>query len=202
MEQNFQTSFIPQKSIVKERVISAQSISFVTIISLFIFLAIAVGTGALYFYKGVLVKNIQEIENTLSLAQDRFEPSKISELQDLDNRLIAASDILSNHISVTPIFEALQQVTMKTVRFTSFSYTLPDENNSRVLVKLAGVGIGYRSVALQADLFSQNQNFIDPVFSNLQLDDKGNVNFDLDFSVDPGFVNYKQTILTREAGTN
>lgn len=200
MEQNFQTSFIPKKSIVKERAISAHSISFVTIISLFIFLAMVVGTGVLYFYKGVLDKDISGIENTLGLAQNRFEPSKISELQDLDNRLIAASDILSKHISVTPIFEALQKVTMKTVRFTSFHYSLPTEASGKVMVKLSGVGIGYKSVALQADLFSQNQNFIDPIFSNLQLDDKGNVNFDLDFAVDPSFVNYKQNILTREQG--
>lgn len=202
MEQNFQTSFIPKKSIVKERAISAQSISFFTILSVFIFLTVGVGTGALYFYKGVLAKDILKIENTLSSAQNRFEPSKISELQDLDNRLIAASDILSKHISVTPIFEALQEVTMKTVRLTSFNYTLPTEPNGRVSVRLSGVGIGYRSVALQADLFSQNKNFIDPIFSNLQLDDKGNVNFDLDFSVDPSFVNYKQTILTREQANN
>jgi hypothetical protein len=49
-------------------------------------------------------------------------------------------------------------------------------------------------VALQSDLFAQNKNLIDPVFSNLTLDDKGNVDFDLEFSVDPSFINYKKVL--------
>ena len=59
---------------------------------------------------------------------------------------------------------------------------------------MSGQAIGYRSIALQADLFAKNKNLIDPVFSNLSLDDKGNVLFDLTFSVDQSFVNYKQVV--------
>lgn len=199
MEQNFQTSFIPKKSIVKERSISAPSVSVITVISLFAFFAVLVGTGALYFYKGVLEKNIVEMKSTLEKTQNRLEPATIAELSTLDNRLIAATKILENHVAVTPIFEALQAITMKTVRFTSFEYTLPADSGALVLVKLGGVAIGYRSVALQADLFAKNENFIDPVFSNLQLDDKGNVVFDLTFSVDSGFINYKKSVLTKSS---
>ncbi len=196
MEQNFQTSFIPKKTIVKERVISTRSVSFLSVISFFIFLAVLLGTGGLYFYRDSLEKNIDNTKNTLSLSQNRFEPARIAELKALDNRLIAAKDILTKHVSVTPIFEELQSVTMKTVRFTSFDYTLPGEQGGRVAIRLNGIAIGYRSVALQADIFADNEHFIDPVFSNLQLDEKGNVAFDLDFSVDPSFVNYKQATLT------
>ena len=199
MEQNFQTSFIPKKSIVKERAISAPSVSVVAVISLFAFFAVLVGTGGLYFYKGVLTKNINEMKSTLEKTQNRIEPATIAELNALDNRLVAATKILENHVAVTPIFEALQSVTMKTVRFTSFDYTMPTDSNARVSVRLSGVAIGYRSVALQADLFSRNENFIDPVFSDLQLDDKGNVVFDLTFSVDSSFVNYKKSVLTKSS---
>lgn len=199
MEQNFQTSFIPKKSIVKERAISAPSVGIVSIISLFAFFAILVGTGALYFYKGVLEKNIVEMKSTLEKTQNRLEPATLAELSALDNRLIAATKILENHVAVTPIFEVLQSITMKTVRFTSFDYALPTESSPLVSVKLSGVAIGYRSVALQADLFAKNENFIDPIFSNLQLDDKGNVIFDLTFSVDSGFINYKQSVLTKSS---
>lgn len=199
MEQNFQTSFIPKKSIVKERAISAPSVSVVAVISLFAFFAVLVGTGGLYFYKGVLTKNINEMKSTLEKTQNRLEPATIAELNALDNRLVAATKILENHVAVTPIFEALQSVTMKTVRFTSFDYTMPTDSNARVSVRLSGVAIGYRSVALQADLFSRNENFIDPVFSDLQLDDKGNVVFDLTFSVDSSFVNYKKSVLTKSS---
>lgn len=195
MEQNFQTSFIPQKPVVKERSSSSQPISIFLIISLFVLFTVLLITGGVYFYRGVMSKSIIEMENNLNLAKNRFEPSKIAELQVLDKRLRAASDVLSKHIVTTPIFEALERLTMKTVRYTKFSYELGTEDNVSVKIKMSGQAIGYRSIALQSDLFAQNKNLIDPIFSNLTLDNSGNVLFDLDFSVNPSFVNYKQTLL-------
>lgn len=197
MDQNFQTSFIPKKPMVKERVASSQPIGILLIISLFILFTVLLATGGLYLYKTNLTKSITDMENNLNLAKNRFEPSKIIELQVLDRRLKASSDILSKHISVTPIFKALEDITMKTIRFTKFTYDLGDGEGASVKIKMSGVAIGYRSVALQSDLFAKNKNLIDPVFSNLTLDNSGNVLFDLEFSVDPSFVNYKQTILTQ-----
>ena len=47
---------------------------------------------------------------------------------------------------------------------------------------------------LEFSTVSTYNNFIDPVFSNLALDNNGNVLFDLEFSVDPSFVDYKQML--------
>ena len=192
MEQNFQTSFIPKKPMIPKRVVASQPISLLTIISVFIFFTVIIASGALYFYDGILKKNITQMENDLNLAQKRFEPSKIVQLQVLDKRLIASNEILSNHVAISPIFNALQSITMKTISYTKFSYDFDGSKSSKILVKMSGVAVGYMSIALQADLFSQNKYLIDPVFSNLLLDDKGNVTFDLDFSVDPDFINYKK----------
>ncbi len=206
MEQNFQTSFIPKKPMVAERVVPAHSFGFFTIISLFILFTVILATVGLFFWKGALAKNIAEMENDLATAKGSFEPSKIAELQILDKRLIASSEILSHHIAVTPIFEALQELTMKTVQYTKFSYSIGNssgqpakESKSPINVKMSGVAVGYRSIALQSDLFAKNKNFIEPVFSNLKLDEKGNVLFDLEFAVNPAFVDYKTDLLS--AGT-
>jgi hypothetical protein len=182
MEPNFQTSFIPKKPMVVERDTSSRSIGFFTILSLFILFTVLLATGGLYFYKGVVIKNIAKMEKDLSLAKNRFEPSKITELQLLDKRLRASSEILSHHIAISPVFQALSAITMKTVRYTKFSYVFGGEKNEKVIIKMSGQGVGYRSVALQSDLFTtrdEGKNFIDPVFSNLTLDDKGNVLFEL-----------------------
>ena len=196
MEPNFQTSFIPKKSMIEERAVVTRSVSFFTILSIFILFAVLLASIAIYFYKGILLKNITQMENTLNLAKNRFEPSKITELQILDKRLIASSEILSQHIAISPIFQALEALTMKTVRYTKFSYQLGDSKDAKVMVKTSGIAVGYKSVALQSDLFTKNKNLIDPVFSNLSLDNSGNVVFDLEFSVDPSLVNYKTMLLT------
>jgi len=195
MEQNFQTSFIPKKPMIEERAVASQPVSLSTIISIFVFFTMLVATGALYFYNGILNKNIIQMENDLNLAKNRFEPSKIIQLQVLDKRLRASNEILSKHIATSPIFKALQSITMKTISYTKFGYDFnSDTKNPKIMVKMSGIALGYKSVALQSDLFTTNKNLIDPIFSNLALDDKGNVTFDLEFSVDPDFVNYKKTL--------
>ncbi|KKP87384.1 MAG: hypothetical protein UR90_C0007G0022 [Parcubacteria group bacterium GW2011_GWC1_35_8] len=200
MDQNFQTSFIPKKPIIEERTVPARSVNFFTIISIFLLFTVLIVTGGLYFYKGILATDITKKENDLNLAKNRFEPSKITELQLLDKRLRSSTEILSRHIAISPIFRVLSDITMKTVRYTKFSYNIGTEKDTKVTVKMSGQAVGYRSVALQSDLFvtkEEGKNFIDPVFSNLSLDDKGNVLFDLEFLVDPSFVDYKQMILTQ-----
>jgi len=198
MDQSFQTSFIPKKPVIEERTKVKAPMGLFTIISIFVFIAMAVSYAGLYFYKGILTKSISSMENDLTLAKNRFEPEKITQLKLLDKRLRSSNEILSKHISVTPIFKALQEVTLKTVRYTKFSYDLGEGNGSTIAIKLSGQAVGYRSIALQADLFAQNErvnkHIIDPVFSNLALDDKGNVLFDLQFLVDADFVDYKRTL--------
>lgn len=194
MEQDFQTSFIPKKPIIEERAAVARPVSLLTIISIFIFFTVILASGGLYFYKVYLTKNITQMQGDLNLAKGRFESSKIVQLQVLDKRLIASTEILSKHIAISPIFQALQTLTMKTVRFTKFSYSLGDEKSSNVNIKMSGMALGYRSIALQSDIFTKNKYIIDPVFSNLSLDNSGNVLFDLEFLVDPSFVDYKQVL--------
>lgn len=196
MEQNFQTSFIPKKPIVEEHYNVSQPISLLTVIAIFALFTVGLSTGALYFYKGIATKNLDKMKADLSKAEKRFEPSKISDLQVLDKRINASNQILSKHIAISPIFQALQEITMKSVRFTKFDYDFSGDKNSRINVKMSGVTLGYSHLALQSDLFAQNKNFIDPVFSNLALNESGNVIFDLNFSVDPSFVDYKLMLLT------
>lgn len=195
MEQNFQTSFIPKKPIVKNRVVSSRPVGILLVASLFILFTVLIATGGLYFYQLSVSKSIPQLQSQLDLAKSSFEPSEITKLQVLDKRLTAATEILNNHVAVTPIFEALETATLKTVRYTKFSYTLGATPTAPVTVQISGQAIGYRSIALESDLLGQNKNIIDPVFSNLTLDDQGQVIFDLDFTVDPSFVNYKQNLL-------
>lgn len=198
MEPNFQTSFIPKRPMIEKRAVPARSVGILDIIAIFILFVVLLGTGALYFYKGSLTTNITQRQIDLDKAKNRFEPAKITELQLLDKRLRASSEILSNHTTILPIFQELSAITMKTVRYTKFSYSIGTEKNAKLAVQMSGIAVGYRSVALQADLFtSKGKNFINPIFSNLTLDNSGNILFDLNFSIDPAFVNYKATLLSQ-----
>jgi hypothetical protein len=191
MEQDFQTSFIPKKPIAETKP-TKSPLGWFLALSILAFLIMVLLSGGLYFYKKSLVASVARMENNLSLAKNRFEPAKINQLETLDRRLQASDEILSKHIAISPIFEALQTLTLRTIRYTEFNYSFASGKNSRISVKLSGQAVGYRSVALQADELAKNKNLIDPVFSDLSLDEKGNVLFELQFSVDQNFVNYER----------
>lgn len=194
MDQDFQTSFIPKKPMLEKRATASQPVGILIIVSLFILFTAIVASGGLYFYKNIKLKDLDKMKKDLELSKGRFEQSKIQQLQVLDKRLQASDQVLAKHITVSPIFKTLQAVTMKTVRFTTFNYTIED-NSNKIRITMKGQASNYRSIALQADLFSTNvKQFIDPIFSDLSLDDKGNVVFDLEFFVEPSFVNYKQVL--------
>ncbi|MEX2052556.1 MAG: hypothetical protein WD991_02600, partial [Candidatus Paceibacterota bacterium] len=130
----------------------------------------------------------------LELEKNRFEPAKITQLQTLDKRLKSSQEILDKHIVVSPLFAILGDITMKTVRYTEFSYELGTDKDAKIIVKMSGEAVGYKSIALQSDLFTKEKRLIDPVFSNLELDNNGNVIFELEFSVAPELVNYKEML--------
>lgn len=196
MEQNFQTSFIPKKPIIEERTAAPRPVSFFNVIAIFIFFTMLVTSVGVYFYQNYLVGQITTMDTSLNSAKGRFEPAAIVQLQTLDKRLSAAKEVLAKHIAISPIFQLLQTVTMKTVRYTSFSYTFVTDKSNKINIKMSGGAVGYRSIALQSDLFTKRKEIIDPIFSNLALDDKGNVLFDLDFSIDSSLIDYK-TMLQR-----
>ena len=201
MEQNFQTSFIPKKPLVEEKVVTSHPIGFFTIIAIFIFFSIALASGGFYFYKQFLNKQVDSMTKQLDIVKNRFEPSQIARLKELNKRLDGATSVLSKHIAISPIFQSLQDLTLKTIRYTKFSYSIEDMPSSNIKVKMSGQAIGYKSIALQADFFNKNKDIIDPVFSNLSLDNKGNVVFDLEFSINPSFVNYEKLIKTTMSAT-
>src|SRR5690348_3321327 len=124
MDQNFQTSFIPKKPIIEERVVYARPVNIFTVGASLILFAVLLGSGGLYFYKGTLKNEINKKAQDLELAKNRFEPARIAELQVLDKRLRASNEILTKHIAISPIFKALEGVTLPSVSYTHFSYIL------------------------------------------------------------------------------
>jgi len=199
MEPNFQTSFIPKKPMIETRAAPKRAIGPFMIVAVFIFLSVAIASGGLYLYRESLKQNLAKMKSDLNIASNSFEPAKITQLGTLDKRLSAAKEVLGEHVAISPVFQMLESLTLKTIRFTDFSYSLAEDKSGKILVKMSGLGVGYRSIALEADLLTKNKNLINPVFSNLSLDEKGNVLFDLNFMVDPGFVNYEQIIKTNNS---
>lgn len=196
MDQEFQTSFIPKKTLSPESSVSRGSSSFglINVVAFIIMLVSLIVTGGAYFYRNTLSQKVAEMKTSLERAQNIFEPEFLQELQTFDRRIQAAEEILGKHIAVSPIFEVLQEITLPTVRYIDFTYEVDSVNSNIVHVTMSGEAVSYDAITLQADLFSENRFIRNPIFSNFSLARTGNVEFDLMFDVSRSLVNFEQKI--------
>lgn len=199
MDKEFQTSFVPKKTILEKEPARAGGTAsgLINLVALIIFIASILAAGAAYFYRSSIEARVVEYKDSLQRARNAFEPTLITELQTLDKRMRAATEILDGHIAVSPIFELLGAITLPTVRYSDFSYEFNPENPNLVDIKITGEAKGYNYIALQADLFGEDKFIKNPIFSDFTLDQQGNVDFTLTFSVDKSLVLY-ESFLERE----
>ena len=191
MDTNFQTSFIPKKPLAEERAPATRHTSLFTFIATIVFLGAVAAAVAVYFYKESLTKTIATQQAELSAARNAFEPSLITQLKTLDRRITDANTIVNNHIVISPIFDALQTNTLKSIQFTHFAYTMPTNPGDPISVLMTGKARDYASIALESDQLATNKNIHNSIFSNLSLDDQtGLVTFNLSFTVDSDLVRY------------
>lgn len=200
MEGDFQTSFIPKKPLSEDRVQTAKPVSIFVFVATIIFFASLLGAGLMYFYKASLVRSVSVSKANLDKAKEAFEGDFIKELQDFDRRISASNEILSSHITLSPIFEALGVATLKSVQYTKFSHKITGTGTSaKIVVSMSGKADNYTAIALQSDQLTQNKYIKDPIFENLTLDDRSNVLFDLTFQVDPSFVLFGEKLNREQA---
>jgi hypothetical protein len=196
MEQDFQTAFIPKKPLTEERTEAPRTVNVFSLVATIIFIASLASAGGAFFYKFYLGKSVEAETASLNRAKAAFEPTLIIEMKTLDRRITSANEILNNHITVSPILKSLQSLTLKSIQFTKFDYAV-DPATKNINIKLSGVTSpagSYTSIALQSDKLGENKYFQDPVFSNLNLNEKGGVTFDLSFTVDKSFLLYADNL--------
>lgn len=194
MDQEFQTSFIPKKTLTPQTPKRGGSFGLLNVIAFVIMVVSLLVAGGSYLYRDNLSQKIDEMKLSLDRAQNIFEPELLEELEALDRRIQAAEVILGSHIAVSPIFEVLQDITLPTVRYVDFTYEIDSVNPDVVHVAMSGEAVSYDAITLQADLFSENRFIRNPIFSNFSLNKVGNVDFDLMFDVSKSLVNFEQHI--------
>lgn len=161
---------------------SVLSIVAVSVFSIAVILAIVV-----FIYQRSLVRDINTMNAKLVSARTAFEQGFIDELIKLDRRISAASEVLSSHTVTTPIFSLLENDTIQGVSFSDFSYALDEKKQPSISMK--GQAVNFLAIASQSDVFSADKKIINPLFSGLNLDDKGTANFAFKSGLDsPSFL--------------
>lgn len=194
MEPKFQSSFIPKGPVATTATMNVgakvKGAGLLGILGLFIFILAFVGAVGLFGYNWYLTSKIARMGESLEEARAALEPETINQIARLDARIVGTRELLDKHVVSSGVFDYLEDATLKSVRFSEFAFTSGGEKGLSLTMK--GQAHGYGSVALQSDIFNKSKFFKNPVFSDLSLDDKGNVVFTFTTSLDPSLVSFKR----------
>lgn len=197
MEPKFQSSFIPKGTAAPTAKLSPvgpgrkQSKSLLSLLSTAIFtISILLAAGA-FGYKFYLRYSIDRMETDLRAAQETLRPELVEELTRVSNRMASARELVSSHEILTPLFIYLEEFTSRLVRFSNFTYTVTDRGPE---ITMRGEARGYSALAFQADVFNRNPHFRDSVFSDLALNDRGDVIFLFQTRIDPEMISYRNEV--------
>lgn len=188
MPTQFQPSYIP-----KSPAASSRGPRFGSVLTIFasIVFVVVIGMGvALYIMNDYTTTQISDRSNELKQNEERLDLNFARDIVDLDRRIVSAKTLLDRHVIVSPVFQVLQDATLKNVRFSALDYSTKDGKFT-----LAGNGkaLSYSAIALQSDEFAKPGNrerIENPVFSGLGLDPNGNVTFTFSADVLPSLVDF------------
>lgn len=169
------------------------TISLVSLLSVIIFVVSIVLSGGVYFYQNLLAKQIVASQVSLEKAKGAFDPATITDLVRLDSRIEGAKELLAKHVAISPLFSVLEGVILKSVRFENLNLVTSD--GGRATLRIKGQALNYSSVAFQSDEMAKIRFFKDQIFSDLNLDQGGNVSFNFSTSVDPNLISFENLTL-------
>ncbi len=200
MENSFQTSFIPKKPVTANY--SSNNVrpptSIFTALAFILLIIVVASAGGLFLYKNYLTKQKEILSSSLELVKNSFEKDTLDELELYDKRVSAAKNVLSKHIVLSPLFALLGSLTLPSIQYTNFSEQSSSQGFS---VKLSGSSLDYKSIALQADAFNSAKGrlFKNVVFSDINKLKNNNVNFNIEFIVDPILLSYEKNLSLEQA---
>lgn len=189
------TSFIPKESLMQDRTPRAPRRSpfvFLNLIGAGILIVTVIASGGVFLLKSYTEQSIAAKRVSLDRQRAAFEPATIEELLRLDKRINASAALLKSHYALTLIFDDLEARTGENVRFKTFKYE--PAGTGRFAVSMSGTAKSFNSVAVQSDSFGKSSIIKDPIFSNLNLDQNGNVIFEFGGLVDPVRINFSTLI--------
>lgn len=188
------TTLIPKKPASETTRIdpTPKMVSIMILIAAIIFVVSLAAAGGLYFYRALILKNIDELSQSITRAEEIISPALVARLNEYDRRSTIVKTLLDSHVVLSPIFDLLGDLAISSVRFSQFDYDVGRDGDAKMT--LAGEARSYASLAAQSDLLGKNEHINDPIFSNFELNPLGNVTFNFSAGISKSLQLYRNTL--------
>ncbi len=201
MEQQFNTSFIPKKSL-QEQQLGGDPRSYVRrrsvmgpgyYLSLLILIATILGAVAVFMLTRITIGVIDEQRVQLEERASQFQDELVAEFIRTDARLKSASTLLENHFSVSEMFDLLEQVTLKNVVLDELAYRVAYPQGT-IEMALVGRTDTFESIALQLDEYRLNEFLFSPEVNQVERKESEGTSFSMVVGVEPRLVSYVESL--------
>lgn len=153
----------------------------------YVIAGVAVLAAAGVFGYGYYLGTVRDAKaKELITAQQGLSQSTVEDFVRLQDRLTSASSLLDKHVTLSGFFDALEKLTLKSVRFTSFKLTLQDDGSADI--EMAGTAGTFNALAAQAAAFGTEPNIKRSVFSNIAVNKDNSVNFTMTATLAPALI--------------
>ncbi len=151
MEQPPKTSFIPKQAAGGAPLRQRKSFNILAFFTIVIFLATLALSVGVFFYKKHVDQQLVKEKAELTKLRLTFSYDEIEALRTFENRVKSAEQVLGTHLSLTKVFDALEDRTQEKTQLTDFTFTLLDSGIADV--SLSGSSVSFNTVALQKRAF-------------------------------------------------
>ncbi len=186
------TTFIPKTPASATTAAPPKTVNIFVLVSALVFVFSLAVAGGAYFYRAILVRDIEELSRSVTRAEEIVSPALVGRLNAYDKRARVVKTLLDTHTVLSPIFELLEALAISSVRFTNFEYSLGREGDAKLV--LSGEAKSYSALAAQSNLLGKSEYIKGPIFSNFALNTIGNVTFNFSAGLDHSFQLYRNTL--------
>ena len=193
MNSKIRSSFIPKKAIATKNstLKKYRSFNILTFVATIVFVVSLAASGGVFIYERLIENSIDQKGIELDSARQTIDIGLINEFKALDRKLRTAEELLGRHTAMTLFFDFLESSTLQNVQYNEFNYEF--NTDGVIIINMEGIARSFNSLTLQSDIFRDSNIILNPVFSDLSLDESGNVQFNVSARIDPSFVLYRNT---------
>jgi hypothetical protein len=151
--QQFQTSFIPKKPLVENTKSRARAVDIFSIVAILICLGSLGYYGYVYLQHKKLVQEVEVTKATIKSQQSDFSIAELNSFVSLDKKIKESRKVLEAHLESSAIFNYIADLTLESVQFTDFSYSVGSKDTTSLSLK--GIAPTPGTIAYQSQVLSE-----------------------------------------------
>lgn len=200
MPPKFQSSFIPRgpapaaavSGVIPQARPSRKQYDLLAFVAKLVFGLSILAAAGVVGYKWYLGQSIQAMGAELESMRGEVTSGLTIDLIRLNDRIVSVDTLVKGHEVLSPFFAFLVASTPKSVQFTQMKFS---DDKEGLKVTMNGAARSYAALANIASVLDKSPYFKEPVFSEIRLDDKGNVAFVANAFLSPDLVSYNKTVV-------